>query len=74
MEKDVFDFVTKDCAFEKVGGCIALKDKQCFCCHFFKTREELEEGRDKARLRINELPPEEKIYISRKYYEGRGIG
>ena len=58
----------KDCAFNKDGKCVALKEKQCKGCHFYKTPEELAEGRQKATERIRTLSKSKQAYIKYKYY------
>ncbi len=57
-----------ECAFD--GGkrkCHALSVKNCVCCHFRKTEDEVEEGRKKARKRIASLPDEQQDRINKKY-------
>ncbi len=68
MEKSVFDFVPEECVFDMNGKCRALNVKECYGCKFFKTEEEYENGRRKAKRRVATLSPEEKDYIQRKYY------
>ena len=63
----------KDCAFYNGDKCSALTEKMCKGCKFFKTKEELIEGRQKADKRIKSLPQTSQSYIKRKYYSrGRG--
>ena len=56
------------CAFEDGKACAALKEKQCICCAFRKTKEELQEGRLKAAKLVEALPTAKRLHISRKYY------
>ena len=55
------------CAFEHGNKCIALTGKCCEGCRFRKTKRQIEEGRRKAKRRINSLPQEMQIYIKTKY-------
>lgn len=57
-----------NCAFDRDKFCAALKEKQCEGCAFYKTKEELIEGRQKAAERLDNLPIRQKIHIARKYY------
>lgn len=59
-----------ECAFDLVGGCSALKEKKCEGCHFFKTKEEVLEGRAKADERVNQLDLGLQQCIRHKYYGG----
>lgn len=62
----------QECVFLKGKKCLALTERKCKLCHFMKTREELEAGREKAEDRINRtFTPEEKYAILRKYYSGK---
>lgn len=61
------------CAFDGEDRCNALKEKVCFGCGFYKTKEELAEGRDKAAVKVAELEPELREHIRHKYYGGRRI-
>ena len=56
------------CAHDLGEKCNALREKQCVCCAFRKTKEELEAGRIKAALLVADLPVEKRLHISRKYY------
>lgn len=58
-----------NCAFNKGHSCIALREKDCVGCAFYKTREQLVEGRHRAMDRINALPKTKKYYIIHKYYK-----
>ena len=61
------------CAFDRECGCAALKEKPCMIgkpCAFFKSKERLEEGREKARKRIQSLPLKQRKHIFDKYYTG----
>ena len=56
-----------ECAFDLGKKCFALTEKQCKGCKFRKTNEELAEGREKARRRIESLPIMERNHIKNKY-------
>ena len=59
---------TSDCAFDEgKRKCHALTEKNCICCHFRKTTEEVEEGQKKANKRIASLPDEQRDRINKKY-------
>lgn len=62
------------CVFENGKNCKALKERSCAKCTFRKTHEELVEGREKARERIENLPPEQYNAIMQKYYILRPMG
>ncbi len=59
------------CAFDCHGKCTALNEQKCIGCNFYKTEEELQEGRDKAVARVMKLEPEFKRYVREKYYGDR---
>ena len=59
------------CAFDKDEICIALREKSCTNCPFYKSENNLKEGRRKAEERIEHLPLETKISIFRTYNKGR---
>lgn len=61
------------CAFDYGESCKALKDKVCLGCSFYKTQEELDEGRDKAAKRVSELEPVHRRNIGDKHYGGRRV-
>lgn len=56
------------CAFDLEKKCAALTDKECKGCRFRKSKEELEEGREKARRRLDSLPIVQREYIKHKYH------
>jgi hypothetical protein len=57
-----------ECAFDEgKRKCHALTEKNCVCCRFRKTAEEVDEGRKKARKRIASLPDEQQDHIKKKY-------
>ena len=58
-----------NCAFNRGSICLALREKKCENCTFYKTREQLVEGRLKAKERINGLPKTKRYYIIHKYYK-----
>ena len=59
------------CAFDIGPECAALAKKECVGCKFRKTKQELDEGREKADARIRALEPPLRHYLMRKYYGGR---
>ena len=62
-----------DCAFRvNERRCSALTKKFCGRCKFYKTAEELQEGRDKAEERIRSLPKRVQMEIHDKYCVGGG--
>lgn len=56
------------CAFEHGRNCMALTQKTCEGCSFFKTKTEAENGRKRAKIRIASLSEDERAYIMGKYY------
>ena len=55
------------CAF--IGKkCSILNRNSCIGCSFKKSYDELEQGRLKARARLESLPPGERLAIKQKYY------
>ena len=62
----------KKCAFDCGEDCRALNAKECERCSFYKTEEELREGRERATAKVLMLDPQFKEYIRYKYYGGRG--
>ena len=61
------------CTFDNGNQCNALLTKECENCSFRKTKEELIEGRQKAKARIEKLPAGYRRAIKEKYYT-RGNG
>lgn len=59
------------CAFDREEKCAVLKEKLCFGCSFYKTKEELKEGREKAAKKVSQLEPALQEHIRHKYYGGR---
>lgn len=56
------------CVFDKDAyTCAALTRKQCIGCSFFKTKKQLEEGREKAEEHIESLPGDVQDKIAKKY-------
>lgn len=55
------------CAFDRKTHCAALTDRDCPGCCFFKTPEQLDEGRERAIDRIYKLPEEQQDHIRQKY-------
>ena len=60
--------MNKECAFYRDKTCAALKQKKCKGCRFFKTEEQLEEGRNRAKERVMKLPMEQRLHIASMYY------
>lgn len=60
-----------NCAFDiNKRDCAVLNKKQCVGCHFKKTKEELEAGREKARkILAQKYTPDQ----SRSFLKYRGI-
>ena len=50
--------------------CSALTTKVCGRCSFFKTADELKEGREKAKERLKSLPKKMQMQINDKYFTG----
>ena len=61
------------CVFDDEDKCRALKEKDCVGCRFYKTKERLREGREKAAIRVSQLEPEFQSYIRQKHYSGRSV-
>lgn len=60
-----------NCAFElNKRSCSALTKKQCVGCHFRKTAEELEAGRERSRELLKKLTPQERASIKERYKVG----
>lgn len=59
-----------NCVFDNGKKCIALSEKHCEGCKFYKTEEELNKARQKAKERIRSLPISVHSYIALKYYGG----
>lgn len=57
-----------DCAFNREGRCTVLKTTRCNKCSFRKTQKQLDEGREKAKKRIQSFPKEVREDIKKKYY------
>ena len=60
-----------DCVFYTEKKCLALTSKHCKGCAFHKTKDEFNQGRQKAEKRIRSLPQSTQIHILRKYYSRR---
>lgn len=58
------------CAFEKGKKCTALTTKKCNGCNFYKTKEQLKEGREKSTDRLMTLSMATLKKIKAKYYRG----
>lgn len=56
------------CVFDHGRNCMALTQKSCDGCSFYKTKSEAEDGRKKAKIRIASLSDDERAYIMGKYY------
>lgn len=62
--------MNKKCAFKiDERKCSVLKEQSCTKCHFFKTKEELDKGRKRAKARIKTLSPEKQVKFMEKYGE-----
>lgn len=59
------------CAFDLGKRCHAITEKKCKGCKFYKTKEQLKEGRERATARLMTLDRELLNDINRKYYTGR---
>ena len=59
------------CVFAEGKSCKALSEKYCTGCPFRKTKEELEDGRDRAAELFYRLSPEKRKAIRKKYYAER---
>ena len=59
------------CAFDRGKKCFALTTKKCNGCNFYKTKEQLKEGREKATDRLMTLDMVTLKHIKAKYYCGR---
>lgn len=55
------------CAFDRGETCAALTLKECIGCHFRKSQDELDAGRERADDRIASLPDEVQDKIAKKY-------
>lgn len=59
------------CAFDlNEQGCSALTKKECEGCRFYKTAEQVAEGRRKAKERLDSIPGG--LYLYKKYHCGDG--
>ncbi len=58
------------CFASKNGKCIALKDRECYCCPFYKTVAEYGKSCGAAFARLAGLPDEQQDYIAAQYYGG----
>lgn len=62
----------EDCfAYKNKNSCIALKEKECDDCSFYKTREEFKLGQRKTIERIKTLDIELQRNIDETYYGGK---
>jgi len=59
------------CFAKDKNKCIALKIKNCEGCNFFKTKQEVEEGRQKTIERINSLDEQTRNNIMDIYYNSQ---
>lgn len=57
-----------NCVFDKCDKCTALLVRDCEKCSFRKTKEELDEGRTKAKALLERLPEEQRKAIADKYH------
>ena len=64
--------MSEKCVFDLGEKCYALNEKKCQGCNFFKTRQQLDAGRAKAKKLLNEKYGfKERAAICHKYYSGR---
>lgn len=56
------------CAFDREEKCTALTVKECEKCTFRKSKDELNEGRERAKDLLERLPREQREAIYDKYY------
>ena len=56
------------CAFDREEKCTALTVKECEKCTFRKSKDELDEGRERAKDLLERLPREQREAIYDKYY------
>lgn len=63
----------ENCVFDKGETCSALTTHNCENCSFCKTKQELIDGREKARERIESLPKKQYDAIKQKYYKLRRV-
>jgi hypothetical protein len=59
----------KDCFAYKKNSCIALKEKQCEECDFYKTKVQYLLDQEKALARIHSLDAKKQKHILEKYYK-----
>lgn len=43
------------CAFDRIDKCVALKEKQCKGCTYYKTADQLSADREKSRQRLVDI-------------------
>lgn len=64
--------MSKECVFKRgEKDCAALVSKRCPACPFFKTAEDLEEGRRRSDARIDKLPRQQRNHINEMYRHSR---
>lgn len=56
------------CAFDREEKCKVLTVKECEKCTFRKSKDELNEGRERAKDLLERLPQEHREAIYDKYY------
>ena len=61
------------CAFDGEDKCLVLSEKSCEKCSFFKSKQKLIEGREKAEKRIKSLSDKKQSVIYDKYYSKRQV-
>lgn len=59
----------KSCAFSLGRRCAVLTRWTCAGCSFFKTKEQLDEGRKKAEERLKTLPNWVQVSIRETYHK-----
>lgn len=58
------------CGFDRGCDCAALLEKRCDGCRFYKTKQQIVDGRFKAEQRLDSIPGGIRLY--KKYYCGEG--
>lgn len=61
------------CAFDGEDKCLVLLEKSCEKCSFFKSKQKLIEGREKAEKRLKSLSDKKQSVIYDKYYSKRQV-
>ena len=60
--------IKKDCfAYLYENKCVALREKTCDGCGFYKTAEQVKTERENTKRRIESLSSDQQLYIADKY-------